>query len=241
MNPGLAVIMSAWKDDRSAANSGGVNPFLNDEDGKPKLYTQEEEDLMAQIPTIIFYTRVLNLALGVCMIVASVLSLLTTTSATTGVLCCYTIAFACLLCCFESGLQVVLRTIALNCGFMYSAAWRSAFMIFISTILFSFSIFGKVVGILMLVNAAFNVYAIWRYPGYEGAQRDRSMKDIRDYLAENPAFAASFVEAGTAAVVANPALASAVIKGASNNSKDKGNKGGTEDSVPAWAKAGDRV
>jgi hypothetical protein len=117
-------------------------------------------------------------------------------------------------------------------------------MIFISTILFSFSIFGKIVGVVLLVNAAFNVYAIWKYPGYEEAQRDRSMKDIKDYLADNPAFAASFVEAGTAAVVANPALATAVIKGAAagGNSNSQEKKGGAPDGgVPAWAKAGDRV
>lgn len=230
----------SWKQDSSEMSSGVENPFVSDQDaGKPTLLTQEEEDLMKEIPTVIFYTRVLNLSLGVCMIVASVLSLLTTSSATTGVLCCYTIAFACLLCCFESGLQVILRTIALNCGFMYSAAWRSAFMMFISTILFSFSIFGKVVGALMLGNAAFNIYALWKYPGYEEAQRDRSMKDIKDYLAENPAFAASFVEAGTAAVVANPALASAVVAGAAAGHSKATKQSGGSDNVPAWARGGD--
>ena len=35
----------------------------------------------------------------------------------------------------------------------------------------------------------------------------------KGYLAENPAFAASFVEVSTPAVVANPALASAMVQG----------------------------
>jgi len=232
----------SWKEDRTQPAGGDTtrNPFVSlDEDGKVKLLTQEEEDLIKAIPNIIFYTRVLNLALGVCMIVASILSLLTTTSATTGVLCCYTVAFACLLCCFESGLQVVLRNIALNCGFMYSAAWRSTFMVFISTILFSFSIFGKIVGALMLANAGFNFYALWKYPGYEDAQRDRSMKDIKDYLAENPAFAASFVQAGTAAMVANPELAASVVSAAVSSRSSESNKNAaTNDTVPKWANEG---
>ena len=42
------------------------------------------------------------------------------------------------------------------------------------------------------------------------------MNDIQDYLAENPAFAANFVKAGSTAAVANPALAGAIISGASS-------------------------
>jgi len=130
-----------------------------------------------EIPRIIFYTRMLNLILGIAMIVVSLLSLLTTDNMTTGVLACYVVAFACLLCCFESGLQVVLRVIALNFGFMYSAKARSVFMLFVGSILFSFSLFGKIVGFAMLANAGFNIYAIVKYPGFEEAQRDRSTSE----------------------------------------------------------------
>ena len=41
--------MSGWKDDRSGADGVGQNPFVNDEDGKPKLFTQEEEDLITPL------------------------------------------------------------------------------------------------------------------------------------------------------------------------------------------------
>lgn len=236
--------MSNWKEDLEAnAGPDKSNPFVQAESkragpgGEGHLYTEEEEELIKEIPTVIFYTRLANLILGLLMIVASMLSIVTTTSLTSAVLALYTVAFACLLCCFESGLQVVLRAIALNCGFMYSAAWRSAFMIFISTILFSFSIFGKIIGALMLVNAGFNIYAIWKYPRYEEAQRERSMNDIQDYLAENPAFAASFVKVGTAAAVANPALASAVVRGAVAGATNQGQQTNKDDKdVPAWAK-----
>ena len=83
------------------------------------------------VPKMILYTRVLNLALSVCMIVTSLLAMLTTQSATTGVLACYVVVFACLLCCFETHLKQVSKIIALNFGFLYSAKSRSAFMVFI--------------------------------------------------------------------------------------------------------------
>ena len=83
------------------------------------------------IPRMILYTRVTNLVLSVCMILASLLSLLTTESATTGVLACYVVVFSCLLCCFETHLKQIAKIIALNFGFMYSAKSRCAFMIFV--------------------------------------------------------------------------------------------------------------
>ena len=80
---------------------------------------------------MILYSRVINLVLSVCMIVASLLSLLTTDNATTGVLACYVVVFSCLLCCFETHLKQISKVIALNFGFLYSAKSRSVFMIFV--------------------------------------------------------------------------------------------------------------
>jgi hypothetical protein len=65
------------------------------------------------------------------MIIASLLSLLTTDNATTGVLACYVVVFSCLLCCFETHLKQVAKVIAFNFGFLYSAKSRAAFMIFV--------------------------------------------------------------------------------------------------------------
>lgn len=83
------------------------------------------------VPRMILYTRITNLVLSVCMIMASLLSLLTTESATTGVLACYVLVFSCLLCCFETHLKQIAKIIALNFGFLYSAKSRSIFMIFV--------------------------------------------------------------------------------------------------------------
>ena len=99
------------------------------------------------------------------MVIASFVALLTAEDATTGVLACYVMAFSCLLCCFEAHLTQISKFIALNFGFMYSAKSRAAFMFFLGTILFSFKLFGKIVGVLMLVNAGFNIYIMFKYPG----------------------------------------------------------------------------
>lgn len=83
------------------------------------------------IPRMILYTRLINLALSILMILTSLLAMLTTQSATTGVLACYVIVFSCLLCCFETHLKQVSKFIAMNFGFMYSAKSRSFFMLFV--------------------------------------------------------------------------------------------------------------
>ena len=148
---------------------------------------------------MILYTRVINLVLSVCMILTSLLSLLTTADATTGVLACYVVVFSCLLCCFETHLKQISKIIAANFGFMYSAKSRCLFMVFVGTILFSFSLFGKIIGLAMLANAGFNMYAIVMYPGYEDAQRKDAQAEIQDFLAANPAYTKTALSIGMSA------------------------------------------
>jgi hypothetical protein len=90
------------------------------------------------VPRYLLYTRIINLILSVCMILVSVLALLTTQTATTGVLACYVVVFSCLLCCFETHLKQISKIIALNFGFMYNAKSRSVFMLFIGKIQYYF-------------------------------------------------------------------------------------------------------
>jgi hypothetical protein len=119
----------------------------------------------AEIPRIIMYTRIINLILSILMIMVSLLTLLTTTNATTGVLGCYVVVFASLLCCYETHLKQVSKTIALNFGFLYHAKSRTAFMFFVGSILFSFSYFAKLIGLCMFANGFFNIYILFKYPG----------------------------------------------------------------------------
>ena len=166
----------------SAAESAGVT-----------LPTSED------VPRMILYTRILNLVLSVGMLLASLLSLLTTTDATTGVLACYTLIFACLLCCYETHLKQISKLIAKNFGFLYSAKSRCMFMVFIGTIMFSFSLFGKLIGLLMLANACFNGFLLCMYPQFDDLQRKDAQAEIQEYLAANPAYAAQALNMGVAA------------------------------------------
>ena len=166
----------------SAAESAGVT-----------LPTSED------VPRMILYTRILNLVLSVGMLLASLLSLLTTTDATTGVLACYTLIFACLLCCYETHLKQISKLIAKNFGFLYSAKSRCMFMVFIGTIMFSFSLFGKLIGLLMLANACFNGFLLCMYPQFDYLQRKDAQAEIQEYLAANPAYAAQALNMGVAA------------------------------------------
>ncbi|KAJ1419334.1 hypothetical protein B484DRAFT_453450 [Ochromonadaceae sp. CCMP2298] len=168
---------------------------------------ESDDETMRAVPRMILYTRIINLVLSVCMIIVSLLAILTTQSATTGVLACYLVVFSCLLCCFETHLKQVSKIIALNFGFMYSARARSIFMLFIGTILFSFSLFGKIIGVCMLTNAAFNMYILVKYPGFEDIQRNDAQSDIRDFLASNPAFAQQVMTAGVDVIKSNPEFA----------------------------------
>jgi hypothetical protein len=122
--------------------------------------------------------------------------------------------------------------IALNFGFMYSARARSLFMVFIGTILFSFSLFGKIIGLAMLGNAALNMYILCKYPDYEEYQRNDAQSDIKDFLAKNPAFAKNItdfsVKAGAEVLQSNPDLArqaatSALSAAATSSNDGRGN------------------
>ena len=79
------------------------------------------------------------------------------------------------------------------------------------TILFSFSLFGKIIGCAMLANAGFNIFILFKYPQYEDAQRNDAQSEIRDYLSANPAFAKHVVKGAAEFVISNPDI---VKKGA---------------------------
>jgi hypothetical protein len=82
----------------------------------------------------------------------------------------------------------------------------------LGTILFSFSLFGKIVGVCMVVNAAFNAYILLRYPGYEDIQRNDAQSDIKDFLASNPAFAKKMVSASVDIIKSNPGMCVAMCR-----------------------------
>ena len=142
------------------------------------------------------------------MILCSLLSLITTNSITTGVLACYVISLSCLLCCYETHLKQVIKVIALNFGFLFNIKSKVFFMIFIGSLLFSFSLFGKLIGLTMIVNALFNIFILFKYPSFEDAQRQNVENEISQFLQSNPHLTkqavAYTVQAGTEFARENP-------------------------------------
>jgi hypothetical protein len=88
------------------------------------------------------------------------------------------------------------KLIATNFGFLYSGYPRAAFLIFVSTILFSLSLFGKLIGLLMFANAIFNIFVLIKYPGFDEAQRSDAQSEIRDFLAANPSYTQQMISVG---------------------------------------------
>jgi len=184
-----------WIEDESVPAS--LDPKNNIEEGKTAEGGMEPID--KSIARYMLYTRIINFVLSICMLLASLLSILTTNSATTGVLAAYVSVFACLLCCFETHLKQVSKIIAVNFGFLYSAKSRAVFMVFIGTLMFSFSLFGMIIGACMMANAVFNLYIIFKYPLYDEVQRKDAQAEIGEYLQANPAFANQVLSAGVKA------------------------------------------
>jgi hypothetical protein len=192
--------MSSNKDDTPEWLKGDGNSSSYGQVPQSEQTTESApaEDPTKEIPRMILYARIFNLILSVLMILVSFLSLLTTASATTGVLSVYVMAFSCLLCCYETHLKQVSKVIAFNFGFLYGAKPRACFLVFLGSILFSFNLFGKIVGLAMFANAGFNIYLQCKYPDFDQAQRKDAQSEIADYLAANPAFTKQMVSFGLA-------------------------------------------
>ncbi|CAM9290115.1 unnamed protein product [Pylaiella littoralis] len=153
------------------------------------------------------YMRVANMALCV-LLAATALSklILPSVDISGGVIASYLFAFSCILCCFETHLKVVAKTIAANFGFLYNAKGRAAFLVFVGILCFSLgTILSLIAGIAMMVNAVFNFYVIFTYPEFE---RDLQRKDLesegRDYLRANRG---ALAQAGVEFARNNPDLA----------------------------------
>ncbi|CAN0026734.1 unnamed protein product, partial [Discosporangium mesarthrocarpum] len=123
--------------------------------------TQEELDRQAKVPQLMIYMRLANMGLCVLLAATAVVNVFGG-DLSKAVLACYLFAFSCILCCFETHLKVVAKTIAANFGFLYNAKGRAVFLLFVGFLCFSFgsNLLGVLSGILMLINAVFNLYVI---------------------------------------------------------------------------------
>jgi len=157
-----------------------------------------------RVPQIVRNTRIANMLLAVGMGVAAVLSL-ASSDLTEGVIACYILVFSCLICCYETHLKQVQKTIANNFGFLFNAKGRAVFLTMVGCLLFSIGgIFGTVMGALMLANVAFNVYAIVKFPEFDDYQRKSAQAEIKEYLDSHPELSRKAMSAGVNFARNNP-------------------------------------
>mmetsp|Transcript_91685 Transcript_91685/g.262083 ORF Transcript_91685/g.262083 Transcript_91685/m.262083 type:complete len:226 (-) Transcript_91685:155-832(-) len=183
--PFFADQASANQPPQSAAPVAGAAP------GEPV-------PLKNNLPKLVMYMRLANVAIAILMVTSAVLSSLGSADLSTLVLGCYVSCFGCLLCCFETHLKQVSILIADNCGFLYNAKGRCVFLILIATLCFSLNVIGKVTGGLTVAVACLNLYVICKFPEYEVETKQADLNgagpDARvlagqyavDYAKQNP-------------------------------------------------------
>ncbi|CAN0181792.1 unnamed protein product [Scytosiphon promiscuus] len=169
--------------------------------------TAAELEREAKVPQLMIYMRLANIGLCILLAATALAKLIVAGADLSGaVLAVYLFAFSCILCCFETHLKVVAKTIAANFGFLYNAKGRATFLVFVGVLCFSLAtLLAYIAGVLMIVNAAFNFYVIFTYPEFE---RDLQRKDLesegRDYLRANRG---NLAQAGVEFARNNPDLA----------------------------------
>jgi hypothetical protein len=110
--------------------------------------------------------RVLYIAVAVCMSAAAFLAL-AGASFSSFFIAGYVFFFSALLCCFETGLGMIARGIAVNFGFMYSAFGRFVFVLFVAVMCYSLgTLFGLIDMCLLVAVLALHLYFIFKYPKY---------------------------------------------------------------------------
>ncbi|GMI07760.1 hypothetical protein TrLO_g11547 [Triparma laevis f. longispina] len=176
------------------------------------------------LPRLILLMRLYNMGISIFMVFAAFTSLLTDDFAR-AVLAVYVMCFATLLCCFETHLKAVSMSIAQNCGFMYNAKGRVFFMVFVSLLCFSQGLLGKIAGCLMLANALFSFYIMFKHPEYEDMQKKYGTESAdtiaarsgMNYARENPEVMQRGVNAGVDWAKENPEQAIGAASWAHHN------------------------
>lgn len=162
---------------------------------------------------LLLMSRLINLGLSILIIIISSLTLMTSSTMAIFILSLYMISFSCLLCSFELKLKAIQSLILKYFGFLRNMKTRGFFILFIGTILFSLSFFGKLVGIGMMVNGGFHLFIVFKYPELnfdegteikDGAQNqhlEAANSQMSSYFSSSSQM---FVNAGVDAIKSNP-------------------------------------
>ncbi len=132
----------------------------------PSALEVDENELAA----IRKWARTMKLA----MLIISTLMIITawynigssTTQVSDGFVAMYLFFFAILICCFELAIKRIAVLLVQNFGFMYNAAGRFMFLIFVGFLCFDLSTMGKVVFGLLMLYGLVNIYLNFKHPQY---------------------------------------------------------------------------
>jgi len=182
-------------------------------------------DAPSNLPAMIVYMRLGNIALCIMMFLSSILCL-TGDNFSTAVLSIYVMAFSCLLCCFETHLKAISQAINENFGFLYNAKGRASFLIFVGLLCFSQGFLGTLAGVGMILNSLFSFYVIYTCPEYEAiheayGQEDGSQVLQRQggqFLANNPQYAQRAAQGTVSWATSNPEQATTLAASAASAS-----------------------
>ena len=200
---------------------------------RPPPLTEEERQTLNKM---VVRMRIANVTAASLMVTSALLTILADSSATmsTFVVALYVSCFGCLLCCFETHLAVVARTIAENFGFMYSAKGRFLFLVLLSTLCFSMDgILPIITGSILCATALLNLYVLCRYPQYEEECRAADGKGggnqsiatlaggaIAGYARANPDVVADAATGAAKFAVENPEATASLAGAFHGNNKD---------------------
>lgn len=113
------------------------------------------------------YMKFGMLAISTLMIITAWYNIGSSTSEISdGFIAMYLFFFAILICCFELAIKRVAVFLVQNFGFMYSAAGKFMFLLFVGFLCFDLSTMGKVVFGLLMLYGLINVYVNFKHPQY---------------------------------------------------------------------------
>jgi len=124
---------------------------------------EDEKDL----PKLILFMRILNMAAAVLLITCSVIELVRIPPISVWITAIYASCGGLLVCCLETQLKYVRTIIAMNFGFLFNSVYRFLFYCLIASVTWSYgNLLGKITAITLGVVAVFNTYILCRYPTY---------------------------------------------------------------------------
>lgn len=167
-----------------------------------------------EMPRLLRNMRLINIVLSILQIIAGIMGLFSfvTLDIAGSLVSIYVIIFALVLFLFECRLKRMEAKIRQNFGFLYSFKGRAGFIFFIGFLDFGIdSALGTVAGILMCLNALFNIIVMCRHPEFRTGNLTSSTDPTQNYSTGNQE-AAKYMSQ-------NPNLAAQAFKMAATSGK----------------------